>query len=103
MKKLMFTLAVLVLFSASCYSQESGERKTTEGVVSSVDWVGSVIMVNDMSISIPPGMSIRKGDDTIGLDDVNIGDPVVVTYYTDPSGTNRAENVVVQYNGDFAV
>lgn len=103
MKKLIFALAVLMLFCAPCYSQDGQERKEVQGSVGSVDWVGSVIMVNDVSILIPPGMSIRKGGDTIGLDDVNIGDPVVVTYYTDPSGANRAVNVVVQYNGDFAV
>ncbi|MFA6321737.1 MAG: hypothetical protein WCY36_07790 [Candidatus Omnitrophota bacterium] len=103
MKKILLVLALLVLSGTLCYSQDGGEHKTTEGTVSSVDWVGSVIIVNDISISVPSGMSIRKGDDTIGLDDVNIGDPVVVTYYTDSSGNNRAVNVLVQYNGEFAV
>ncbi|MDD5427993.1 MAG: hypothetical protein PHI58_02020 [Candidatus Omnitrophica bacterium] len=104
MKILFLALAVLTLSCAPSYAQEGEERKVTEGNISYIDWVGSVIEVNNMTISVPPGMSIRKGNSgVIGLAELNMGDPVVITYYTSSSGENVATNITVQYYGDFAV
>jgi hypothetical protein len=106
MKRLSFLLAALTILTASSYAQDGSEShavQVAEGSVSSVDWVGAVITVNDMMIYVPPGTAIHKGGDSIGLDEINLGDPVTVTYYDDSSGAHRAVNIIIQYSGDFAV
>ncbi len=106
MARLFFALVLLTISCVSVCAQEDADVRqmhTIEGNISSVDWVGSVISVNNIVMSVSPDIQIRKGSDTIGLDDVNMGDPVVVTYYIDSSGANRVVNMSVQYSGDFAV
>ena len=105
--RIVVILAILMGLSVSSYSQDnSGSRafNTIEGGITSVDWVGAVISVNNnIMIYVPSDTVIYKGDDRIGLNDVNIGDPVTVTYCNDPSGAHIAVRIVVQYNGDFAI
>ena len=105
--RIVSILAILVILSAPCYSQDNSENRalsTVEGGVTSVDWVGAVISVNNnIMISVPSNTVIYKGEDQISLSDVNMGDPVTVTYYDDPPGVHKAFRIIVQYNGDFAV
>jgi hypothetical protein len=104
--KRLSIFVILIILSVACYAKDGpGNYKTQvmDGNISSIDWVGSVIAVNNMMIFVPPGARIYKGSDSIGLSAINMGDPVTVTYYNDPAGVHTAVNIVVQYSGDFAV
>jgi hypothetical protein len=104
--RITFALILLVAASFACYAQdnsEPSELNSVEGQITSVDWVGSVISVNGITISVPATATIYKGEDVIGLDEVNAADPAVVTYYDDPPGQHKAVNITIQYSGDWAV
>ncbi len=104
--KILSVFTVLIILSLPSYAQDSSASRQTqvlEGNISSVDWVGALITVNNAIIYVPLETIIYKGDTPIGLDDINMGDAVTVTYYDDPPGIHKAVSIVVQYNGDFAV
>ena len=105
--RILYVLMLLLILSIPCYSQDNSGNppvSTIDGSVTSVDWVGAVISVNNnILISVPPDTVIYKGEDSISLTEVNEGDPVTVTYYDDPDGAHKALRIIVQYNGDFAV
>ncbi|MFA5144034.1 MAG: hypothetical protein WC522_07725 [Candidatus Omnitrophota bacterium] len=103
--RLVSVLTVLILLCASYCQAESEDRalNSIEGAVSSTDWVGAVISVSGMRISVPSGAKISKGEDRVGLADINVGDQVTVTYYDNASGEHVAVRIVIQYRGDWAV
>jgi len=77
--------------------------RVLEGTITSVDWVGSVMSVNNIRINVPSDIKIYKGNELIPLEDLKTGDSVTVTYYDDPPGVHNAASVTVQYSGDWAV
>ncbi|MDD5136519.1 MAG: DUF5666 domain-containing protein [Candidatus Omnitrophica bacterium] len=106
MARLLSVLMILMALSIPCYCQDesaSPALNTTEGTVTSLDWVGEVMSVNDMQVSVPSEARITKGGDRIGLGDINVGDQVTVSYYNDASGRRKAVRIAVQYSGDWAV
>ncbi len=79
------------LFAAPlCQCQEGGVL-TVEGEITSVDWVGGVIVVrwlqeeptigyDEIALQVPGDLKIMKGTDTISLEDLNQFDRVAVQY-----------------------
>jgi hypothetical protein len=86
-----------------CYSEDSSEANmaiTMQGNVTAIDWVGSVLEVNDIEFSVPSNVKVKKGIGTIGFPDINVGDSVTVTYSKEKDGTLKASRVIVAYSGD---
>ncbi|MFA6609661.1 MAG: hypothetical protein WCT15_02300, partial [Candidatus Omnitrophota bacterium] len=81
--------------------EEVGRMEEIDGSVTSVDWVGSILVVNDVRLSVPDGAKFYKSNDTIELSDLGIGDQVVVRYIDKPSGDDTVVSCTVQYNGDL--
>lgn len=89
-----------------CYSEDSSEENRTitmQGNVTVIDWVGSVLTVNDTEFSIPSNAEVKKGIDKIDFSDINVGDSVRVTYSKEKDGTLKVSRVVVAYSGDLPV
>ena len=89
----------------NCYSEDSSEVNetlTVQGNVTAIDWVGSVLTVNDMVFSIPSNMEIVKGADTISFSDVNVGDSVTIAYVKEKDGSLKAARIVVAYSGELS-
>jgi len=89
-----------------CYSEDSSEINetvTAGGTVTSVDWVGSVLAVNDVEFSVPSNVEVRKGNDKTGFADINVGDDVTVTYTKERDGSLKAVRIVVAYSGEIPV
>lgn len=113
MKIIMNNLKIIILFLAIslsagniCYGEYAGEGMQTitiSGTVDSIDWVGSVMMVNSMRFIVMPDTKIYKGSITIQFSDIEINDAVDVTYYRDSSGALRATSIIVHYSGDFPI
>ena len=106
MKKILTVLAVLAMLGVPGYCQDnspSHAMQTIEGTITSLDWVGSTIAVNGVTLSVSPNVAIYKGNSQIGLNDMNIGDSVTVRYYDESPGVHKAVNIMVQYSGDFPV
>jgi hypothetical protein len=105
--KLLAILTALFILVLPVYAQDTGvmprEIKALEGHVESVDWVGSMISVNGVKLYVPPGLQMSKGGDTIGLDDINVGDPVTVTYYDNGPNSGKVVSIRVEYYGDFTI
>jgi len=99
-------VAVMMVLAAQACFQDGPKvyaAESAEGTVSSVDWVGSVIVVDDVRYAVPQDAAIYKGEDAIGLSDINVGDRVTVSYYDDPAGVRKAALITVEYSGDFPV
>lgn len=99
-------LTVLLLSGSFCRcasADEARQIRTIQGNVSSVDWVGSVIVINDIRLIVLPDTKIYKGNITIPFSDIRVNDAITVTYYRDSSGTFRAISIAVYYGGDFPV
>jgi len=106
MIKIFLVFMMLIFLVAPAYSQDSSQARnyqTADGTVTSFDWVGSLISINDARFSVSSDVKVYKGDDSIGVDDINVGDQVTVTYYDDPPGVHKIVTIVVQYSGDWAV
>ena len=105
MGKILFILIALLTcltFSAYCQNNPGNHQmQTVQGTVTSLDWVGSLIVVNGIALSVPPDANIYKGNDQIDLIEINENDQVAVTYYDDPPGVHNAATIVVQYTGDW--
>jgi hypothetical protein len=102
-KNKIFFLALLILIFTGClaYCDElTGDRntQTVDGSVTKVDFVGNTVLVNTVSGQLPFTVSdntmIRRGTDKIGLEDIEIGDPVTVEFSTPSPGTYVAVAIV---------
>ena len=104
--RILSLFIALTIFSVPGYCQDnstSHTMRTIEGNITSLDWVGSTIAVNGITLSVPPNVDMHKGANQIGLDAIHIGDLVTVTYYDESPGSYRVVTVEVQCNGDCPV
>ena len=86
--------------AVNCYSQGTG---TIQGNVTAMDWVGSVLTVDETVFFVASNVEVIKGSDNISFSDVDIGDSVVVTYSQERDGSLKAVRIVVVYSGDFPI
>ena len=89
-----------------CYSEDSSEVNgtiTVQGNVTAIDWVGSVLTVNDIIFSIPSNVKVVKGTENIGFPDIDVGDSVAVTYSKEKDGSLKAVRIVVTYSGELPI
>jgi hypothetical protein len=87
-----------------CYSQDGAEENAAmamQGNVTAIDWVGSVITINDIEFFVPSDVVVRKGTDPAGFSDINVGDSATVTYSKEKDGSLKAVRVVVAYSGEM--
>lgn len=110
MRNIRMIVAIMMLIAARTvtgYSQEESEVRDNEifaGTVTSMDWVGSVLAVNDTAFSVSGDTKFFKGVEKIDFTDINVKDQVTVIYRKDPSsGAPQAIRVTVSYSGDFPV
>lgn len=82
-------------------SLEAGRAMIMQGEVTAMDWVGSVLMVDEIEFSIPSDVKVVKGTDEVSFSDVELGDNVTVTYVREKDGSLRAVRIAVIYTGDF--
>lgn len=104
-KILIIFMILLTCLTIPVYCQDNSGNDTThtiDGTVTSLDWVGSMIAVNGMTLSTS-NAKIHKGGNQIGLNAIHVGDGAMVTYYDEPSGIHRAVTIAVQCNGDCPV
>lgn len=79
--------------------QEEGvlETQFKDGVVTQVDSIGSVLEIFDgnraVSFSVDPAAKIRRGIDSIMLDDLESNDSVTVEYYKTSDGVLKAVSI----------
>jgi hypothetical protein len=102
-KNKMFLLILFILVFVPClvYCQElSGDRKTQtiDGSVTQVDFVGSTVLVNTLAGQLPFTVSddtvIKRGTDKIGLEDIDVGDPVTIEFSSPSAGTYIAVAII---------
>ena len=104
--RILSIFIALIIFSVSAYCQDNSTSHVMhaiEGNITSLDWVGSTIAVNGITLSVPPNADIHKGANQIGLDAIHIGDLVTVTYYDESPGSHKAVTIEAQCNGDCPV
>jgi hypothetical protein len=105
--KIGIIIASLVIAAAlagiNCRAEESEGQgvETAQGSVTAIDWVGSVITVEDTRFQVPSGIKVYKGDDQLGFSDVNKGDQVTVMYKKESPGILKAISITVEYSGDL--
>lgn len=97
------SLIIAVVAAAPCYAEDSEAQRaeTMRGSVTSVDWVGAAMSVDNTAFSVPPGTDIYKGSGRVGFSDINVGDQAIVTFKRDPSGMPEAISITIEYRGDF--
>ena len=103
--RIVYCLLAIFFLSVPSFAQDSSEgnaMKVIDGTITSVDWVGSVMVVNGIRMTVSSDVKIYKGSDLIALEDLKPGDGIAVTYYDDPPGTHNAVSITVQYSGDWA-
>ena len=89
-----------------CYSEDSSEAnrtKTAQGDVTDIDWVGSILTVDDTAFSVASDAKVIKGSDEISFSEINVGDRVKVAYIREKDGSLKAVRIVVVYSGDFPI
>lgn len=106
--KIMIILfvAAAIFMSGVCYCEtgtDMRELRTARGIVTSRDFVKSIIVVNYIRFFVPSDVKVYKGNSTIGFSGINLNDPVFVKYYQDSSGAYRAVEITVEYSGDFPI
>jgi len=85
-------IAVVLITAAPSYCEDVPEIKTIDGNVVSADWENSSLAVKwfhspgeaefvETTLLVPENLKIIKGEDTIGLMDLEVGDHVIVEYY----------------------
>lgn len=89
----------VVMFSASPSYCVERQMKIVHGEVSSVDWVGGILVVKwleeefdayqEITFMVPDRFKISKGAGTIGLSELEIGDTLIVNYYENPDGSTE--------------
>ena len=110
MKKLLIIAFVLwggflaVVFSG--HSQNEFERREIQvarGVVSSTDWVGSILVVNtggdEITLTVPDNTIILKGGRRISFAEVNQNDNVTVEFYDDHFAGLKVISITINLQG----
>jgi len=106
MVKTLIVFITLICLAVPVYCQDNAQvndYQTADGTVTSFDWVGSFISINDTRFLVSSDVRVYKGDDSVGIEDINVGDQVTVTYHDNPPGIHKIVTIVVQYSGDWAV
>jgi len=82
-------------------SQQNASRlQTVAGIVSTVDSVGSTLVINVSNQNeaarfiVDQGVKIHRGSEDVFLDDIQQGDLVTLRYYETPDGTARVTSMV---------
>ena len=86
------TCACMFIMAIPSFCEEEQEIKMIDGNVVSADWENSSLRVKwfhspgeaefeEETLLVPEGLKITKGEDTIGLMDLEVGDHVIVEYY----------------------
>jgi len=92
------------------YSQEKAEQSavtSVSGEVVSVDLVKSIVVVKqlkdpvastyeDVTVSVSPETKVLKGDATLKLSDLKVGDKVKVKSTIDASGASKVVSIAVE-------
>lgn len=92
----IFGTALFLLFSGTgfCQEEDTVEIHSRSGVVTQVDSIGSLLVVNcgneDIRFNVDEDTKIQRGDDDIMLDDLESNDNVDVKYYRADDGTLKA-------------
>ena len=92
-------IAVIMQIGGECYCDDTAANRTLrrmDGTLTAVDtfehsfavqWQNQdMIHYNLTTFRTPEGMTFHKGTDMVDIFDLNIGDPVTIEYYVDPSG-----------------
>lgn len=92
-------LAFSIMAPSMGISQQDAPRlQSVDGIVSTVDAVGSmiVVLVNNKQVpfTVDKKAKIQRGTDSIYLDDVNQGDAVTLRYYMSPDGTPMVTSII---------
>ena len=100
----LLTLLTCLILPGYCQNNpENHSMQTMQGTVTSLDWVGSMMVVGGTAFSVPTDVNIYKGNEQIDLIEINENEQVTVTYYDDPPGVHNAATIVVQYTGDWDI
>lgn len=105
-KILLVLMTLLTCLTLPVYCQGNlgnHTMQTMQGAVTSLDWVGSLLVVDGIAFSVPTDANIYKGNDQIDLIEINENDQVTVTYYDDPPGVHNAATIIVQYTGNWDI
>ena len=90
--------------AAHCYPEDGSEENrvtAVQGNVTAINWVGSVITINDIELSVPSNVEVRKGTEKTGFSDINVGDSATAVYSKEKDGSLKAIRIVVAYSGEF--
>ena len=101
----LLILVCTLLAVVPCRCQENTVY-VVQGEITSLNWVKGVIVVkwlqtyptianDEMTIQVPRDISIMKGTDTVGFDDVNQFDRVSVQYKRQQIGLPKATMITI--------
>lgn len=100
-KTFFLALLMSVFVVSFSYCQElTGDRQTqtVDGSVTQTDFVGSTVLVNtiggQLTFTVSNDTVIKRGTEKIGLEDIEIGDPVTVEFYTPSPATYVAVAII---------
>lgn len=99
-------MLMMAVATTHCYSGDGSETNgtiTIQGNVAAIDWIGSVLAINDAEFFIPPSVEIRKGTERVAFSDINVGDSVVITYSKEKDGSLKAIRKIISYSGEFSI
>ncbi|MBM3245087.1 MAG: hypothetical protein FJZ15_04760 [Candidatus Omnitrophica bacterium] len=94
---------VSIMSSAFCQSEleqamEKLKIRTIHANATSVDWVSSTLLVDyggdQLLFSVSSDTRIMRGQEQIGLSDIDIADPLVIKYYDSESEPYQAISIV---------
>jgi len=95
MKKLLLIFVAMIslypLNLSYCQQQvQDYDRREISGTVAQTDFVGGEIVVTtykgDITFFCDDNTKIIRGTELIALEDIDIGDPVLMVYYIDATG-----------------
>lgn len=89
---IIFIISTALVMTAPSYCEDAPKIMTIDGNVVSADWVNSSLTVKwfhelgevefeEETLLVPQDAKITKGEDSIGLMDIEVGDHVIVEYY----------------------
>jgi len=100
---IIFVIAGMIMLIAATSCCEDRQIKTLRGEVSSVDWVGGILVVKwleeefdayqETTFMVPDNFKITQRTETIGLADLEIGDSLIVTYYESADGSTELVSI----------
>lgn len=102
-KSIILSILVMMLAVCArpCYSQQESQevqKQNVIGTVVSTDPVASKIVLSspdgDIILYVSDNTLINRGEDTITLDDIDIGDSLTIEYYNNSSGELEAINIL---------